>query len=144
MFDLNTFNHFTEIQIRFKDIDAQGHVNNANHLTYAEVARVEYFKKVLGENINWNKTGLLLARTEIDYLEPIFLNDSVSVSSSVGRLGTKSFDMYNLIFKNTSNGQKTSAKIKSVFVCYDYELKSSIMVPEEWRLNFIKFEKHLN
>ena len=46
MFDLNSFNHFTEIQIRFKDIDMQGHVNNANHLTYAEIARVEYFKKV--------------------------------------------------------------------------------------------------
>ena len=38
------FKYKLKIQIRFKDIDKMGHVNNAIHLTYFETVRVEYFK----------------------------------------------------------------------------------------------------
>jgi acyl-CoA thioesterase FadM len=40
---LETYIHKLKIQILFKDIDKQGHVNNANHITYFETARVDYF-----------------------------------------------------------------------------------------------------
>ena len=41
------FKHKTLIQIRFKDVDMMGHVNNANHLTYFELARVHYFDEII-------------------------------------------------------------------------------------------------
>jgi acyl-CoA thioester hydrolase len=132
------FLHETKIQIRFKDVDKQGHVNNANHLTYAETARVTYFREVLGKNVDWNSTGLLLARTEIDYIQPIFLEDDLSVLSSVTKLGTKSFDMENILLNSE---EVVFAKVKSVFVCYDYHSKKSIPLPEDWRGKFTHFEK---
>lgn len=39
------FKHKTPIQIRFKDIDAFRHVNNANHFTYLEIARTHILMK---------------------------------------------------------------------------------------------------
>ena len=141
---MNNLIHKTRIQIRFKDVDKQGHVNNANHLTYVETARVAYFREVLGKQVDWDATGLLLARTEIDYLEPIFLEDELEVHTGVTRIGSKSFDMENLIVKINDSGPRTCAKIKSVFVCYDYHSKSSIEVPNNWKNNFIEFEKHLS
>jgi len=42
---VNTYT--TEIDVRFRDIDAMGHVNNAVYATYIEQARTEYFRDVL-------------------------------------------------------------------------------------------------
>jgi hypothetical protein len=40
---------------RFKDVDSMGHVNNANHLTYAEEARIDYLNKIFGLKMSWKK-----------------------------------------------------------------------------------------
>jgi acyl-CoA thioester hydrolase len=47
--DYSQFKHQLPIQIRFVDIDAFGHVNNAVFASYYEMARVAYFDQVLGE-----------------------------------------------------------------------------------------------
>ena len=57
--------HYTPIQIRFHDIDQLGHVNNANYLTYFEVARMAYFKTLVKKEIDWESTGLILANTSV-------------------------------------------------------------------------------
>ena len=62
--ELTDFKHKTRIQIRFKDIDKLGHVNNANHITYLELARVNYLNDVFKQLIDWSKEGIILARIE--------------------------------------------------------------------------------
>jgi acyl-CoA thioesterase FadM len=56
------FRHVTPIAVRFRDIDAMGHVNNAVFFTYLESARVEYMRNVvLGTTSrNLSETGLIL------------------------------------------------------------------------------------
>lgn len=134
----NDFIHATPIQLRFKDVDRQGHVNNANHITYFETASVNYFIDVLGKNIDWDATGVLLAHTELDYLEPIFLEDEIIVFTKVSKLGTKSFEVENVIVKKIDDKLTQCATGKSVFVCYDYHQKKSIQIPIEWRNKFEK------
>ncbi len=45
------FKQKTAIQIRFKDIDMMGHVNNANYITYFELARLTYFDSLKDEGV---------------------------------------------------------------------------------------------
>ncbi|HEX8514774.1 MAG TPA: thioesterase family protein, partial [Bacteroidia bacterium] len=91
---MEPFKHKTPIQIRFKDVDRLGHVNNANHITYFELARVDYFNAVMGDiRIDWDSESLILARMEMDYKQPILLDDKLSVYTWVSRIGSKSFDM---------------------------------------------------
>jgi YbgC/YbaW family acyl-CoA thioester hydrolase len=91
--DLSKFKHKSTIQIRFKDIDHMGHVNNANHITYFELARIHYFRDVINEVVNWNEQGVILAKTEINYHRPILLSDNVFVYSRVSKMGNKSYEV---------------------------------------------------
>jgi len=51
------FNHYTPIQIRFADLDALNHVNNANYMTYMETARMAYCEDVLSDDLDWTTVG---------------------------------------------------------------------------------------
>jgi acyl-CoA thioester hydrolase len=83
------------IQVRFRDLDALGHVNNAVYLTYLEVARAAYFSRLEPDWVG--KGHFILARAEVDFLRPILLQDPVEVGVRVVRLGRSSFDMEYLV-----------------------------------------------
>jgi len=138
----SAYKHKIKIQIRFKDIDKQGHVNNANHLTYFETARVDYFKDVFRNKIDWIKKGMILAHSEITYKQPIFLEDDVYCYTKINKFGTKSFEIENIITKENNNLPQLVAFGKSTLVCIDYETKQTIEVPSEWIEAVKKFENN--
>ncbi len=76
------------IEIRWRDVDAYGHVNNAVYLTYLEEARDAWVEKVLG-TVSTNTWDFVLARVEIDYEAELTLEDGAVVVEcrleSVGR-----------------------------------------------------------
>ena len=71
------YKHSTPIQIRFVDIDKMGHVNNATILSYFEIARTKFFDDVIGAQDNWFERGLIIAHTDIDYFNPVYLRDEI-------------------------------------------------------------------
>ncbi|MBK7964723.1 MAG: acyl-CoA thioesterase [Bacteroidetes bacterium] len=139
--DLSTFKHKTRIQVRFKDIDKLGHVNNANHLTYFELSRVNYLADVIKTPIDWSKDGIILARIEVDYKSPILLEDEVWVYAKVSRLGTSSYDMDYVIVRIANDVTTLAALGKSVQVCFNYETSKPIKMPPDWRAFIENFER---
>ncbi|CAN5544728.1 thioesterase family protein [soil metagenome] len=137
---LALFRHKTLIQIRFKDVDSMGHVNNSNHFTYFELARMNYFREVIGEQIDWSKQGIILAHMEIDYKIPILLDDEIWVYSKINRFGSKSFEVDYIIVKMQSGSAVICATGKSVQVCFNYEINQTIPVPSTWREKAEQFE----
>lgn len=129
---LASFRHRVKIQIRFKDIDKLGHVNNANHLTYLEISRVEYFNEVVRQKIDWVKTGMILAKCEISYKQPILLEDKLYCYSKVTRFGNKSFDIDSLLVIENGQEPQIAALAKVTLVCMDYVSKQTIEIPKEW------------
>ncbi len=118
------------VPIRFRDVDALGHVNNAVFLTYCEVARQEYFRSAFGIQ-NARDFEFILARFEVDYLLPLELTVAfVEVSLSVPRIGKSSWDFgYEVI---AAEGGAAYCRARSVQVCYDYERQQSRVLPAEW------------
>jgi len=143
MEQLLNFKHKSKIQIRFKDLDSMGHVNNANHFTYFELARMQYFDEVVAETINWEEQGLILAHMEIDYKKPILLHDHVLVYARVSKLGTKSFDFEYCIVVENDNAIDIVATGKSVQVCFNYLSNQTVLVPELWRAKVEAYESAL-
>lgn len=129
---LSAYRFKTPIQVRFKDVDKQGHVNNANHLTYFEISRTDYFKEIFRKTHDWDKTGMILAHTEITYKLPITLEDNIVCFTRVSRFGDKSFDMENVLAAKTADSYELRAFGKSVLVCMDYVNKQTVSVPAEW------------
>ena len=136
---MNPYNHKTPIQIRFKDIDKLGHVNNANHVTYFELARVDYFNALATENIkiDWINEGVILAKIEMEYKMPILLEDKVFVYTWVSKMGTKSFDMSCSIVKVVNGVEIELAKGLAIIVCFNYKTNQTILIPEKWRAKMI-------
>ncbi len=82
-----------KIQIRFADLDILGHVNNNVYLSYFEMARVHYFRYLLGKDYDWKKNGVVLVKNSIEYLKPLYLNDDVRITMYVEEIGNKSFTL---------------------------------------------------
>ena len=77
--------HEKEIEIRWRDLDAYGHVNHAVYLTYLEEVRDEWLAAAVGEHA----LGYVVARVEIDYRRELTQGDDRVVARiSLDSLGT--------------------------------------------------------
>lgn len=118
-----------KIQVRFSDLDVLGHVNNNIYLSYFEMARVHYFKEIVGENWDWRKLGFVLAKNEIEYIHSVFLKHEPVIFVFTEHIGTKSFTLgYELKVDDV-----IFAKGRSVQVCFDATTQQSIIIPEKMR-----------
>jgi len=109
--------------VRWDDLDAMGHVNNAKYLTFAQEARflwaTEEFSGVMKET---SLIGMVVARAEIDFVSPIYEGGKfVDVEITVGKIGKSSFDM---LFTISDNGT-VLAKVKTVQVTVSVETMKS-------------------
>lgn len=84
------------IEVRFRDVDALGHVNNAVVVTYFEVARYAWWRDYLNGR-PFEDEGFLIARLEVDYRRPILISDAIRVEVRCSRLGNSSFDLQSRI-----------------------------------------------
>lgn len=138
---MQKFKHKTPIQIRFKDIDRMGHVNNANYLTYIELARVKYFEEVVRLDKRWSpEVGIILARIEVDFKAPVFLHDNIFVYTRCARIGTKSITLDWAVVRDKQHTEEIVAQGIAVLVYYDYRNEKTIPVPEEHRRAIGQFE----
>lgn len=136
-----SFKHSIPVQIRFNDIDIAGHVYNGVYQEYFDFARLDYFKKVLGEALNWQKTGLVIVSIQADFSGPLYLEDQAEIQSRVCILGEKSLQMQQQVIKNGNN--EPIATGKTVLVCFDMKNKKSVPVPSAWRSKLSAFEPDL-
>ena len=110
-----------------------GHVNSAVHYTYFELARIEYFDLLDGGSKTAIATNVVVAKTEMEYIHQLLIEDKIAVSVWVTRVGTKSFDMNCSIVKDVDGLGIEVAKGKAVVVCLNPQLNKSIAVPEAWK-----------
>ena len=115
-------------RVRFRDLDAVGHVNNAVFLTYIESARVAFLQHI-GAATTLEDMSIIVARIEIDFRAPVGFGDEVEIAVRASRFGGKSFDLdYELRV-----GGRIVAEAKSVLVGYDYGKGEAVEIPDEWR-----------
>ena len=123
-----------EVDVRFRDCDAFGHVNNAVYLTYLEQARVEAWHHLHGTS--GLPQDLILARVEIDYRAPATLGDRLVVRLRVAAVGTKSFTLACEI-ENVKT-RELVATARTVQVMYDYTAGQSVAIPPDIRERLVR------
>ena len=111
-------------RVRFRDVDAMGHVNNAVFLTYIEEARIAYLLRFGAE-----VTDMILARVEIDFRAPLRDGAEIEIGVRPAGVGTKSFELE----YEVRSADAVAAEAKTVIVSFDYESGRSVDVPEAWR-----------
>ncbi len=138
-FSMSEFRFYHPIEVRYGDLDPQGHVNNAKYLTYIEQARIEYINTLdLWDGNSFLDIGIILADAHITFQAPIKFGQRVRAAVRVSRLGNKSLTMvYRL--EDISSG-KDLANASTVLVAYDYRSKQTIPIPPKWRQVIAAFE----
>ena len=132
------FAHRTTLQVRFRDIDAFGHVNNAVFFSYVEQARIRYLLDVLAPSDPFDRLPLILARVELDFRAPIYFGDEVTVDTRVDRIGRSSIGMSHRMTAGTDG--RVVGDVDTVLVTYDYATSAPIPVPEGWRTRIANHE----
>lgn len=134
------FRFFHPVEVRYGDLDPQGHLNNAKYLTFFEQARVHYMIRLglLTQDQSFMKIGVIVADAHIAFLAPIHFGNDIKVGVRTLKLGNKSMTLEQNIVNNAS-GQE-SAKGEIIMVTFDYHDHKTIPVPEDWREKITKFE----
>jgi acyl-CoA thioester hydrolase len=119
-----------EIEVRFRDCDAMGHVNNAVYLTYLEVARFAWWRRAFGPS-GLTDHGFIVARVEIDYRKPALPGERLLVRLRVDAVGRSSFTVaYEVLNTRT---RELVAEARSVQVAFDYAQGKSVPLSEDLR-----------
>jgi acyl-CoA thioester hydrolase len=113
--------HEKAVEIRWSDVDAYQHVNNAVYATYLEECRDEWVERALGDaGDSWD---LVLARVAIDFRRELRLEDEgVVVSCALERIGNSSLVLREQV--RTREGE-LAAEAEAVLVARDRELGRS-------------------
>jgi acyl-CoA thioester hydrolase len=134
-----SFRFYHPIEIRYGDIDAQGHVNNACYFTYMEQTRVRYIGSLgLWDRRAFDSIGIILAETSCTFLAPIELTDAIRIGVRTTRLGTKSLTTEYRF--EEAGSTRLMATGRAVLVAYDYRKQESIPIPPAWREALARFE----
>ncbi len=135
------FRFYHPIEVRYGDLDPQGHLNNAKYLTYFEQARVHYLLRLgmFEEGQSFTNIGIILAEVKVTFLAPVQYGTDVRIGMRISRLGNKSMTAeYTLIDAATKEVLATGS---AALVGYDYRTNETIPIPEEWRGKIAEFEK---
>jgi acyl-CoA thioester hydrolase len=122
------------ISIRFADIDALGHVNNAVFLSYLEVARTAFWAEHVGK-VEVRQIDFVLARVEIDYRRPVLFDDPLSCELWFERIGRSSFT----VGYRFEVGGNAVAEARSVQVFVDLATGAPKPVPDSFREQIREF-----
>jgi acyl-CoA thioester hydrolase len=109
--------HEKQIEIRWRDQDAYGHVNNAVYLTYLEEVRDEWLERALGDS--GDAWGYVTARVAIDFRRELTQDDDAIVARLwLTRIGTSSVTTREEI---VTVGGELAAEAEAVLVARDGE-----------------------
>lgn len=132
--DLSEKFHFScEIPVRITDINYGGHVGNDALLSIVHEARMQFFRSLSYTEMNFGGAGMIMADVAIEFKSELFYGDIIIVSVTAGDVSKVSFDLIYKMEKQISDIRKTVALAKTGMICYDYEKKKIVAIPEEAR-----------
>ncbi len=137
---MSDYRFYHPVEVRYGDLDPQGHVNNAKHLTYFEQARIAYMieLRLFTKDQSFMRIGMIIADIHITYLQPIYFRQNVKVGVRTAKLGHKSMTWEQNVVDVDSGTELSKGEL--VIVTYDYETGKTISIPEGWRDRISEFE----
>ncbi len=126
------------VEVRFRDMDSMGHVNNAVFFTYFENARIAYWRAVPGIRSR-RALDYILARAECDFRSPVALEDELTCHIRVGSFGRSSFTFEYLLREERTG--RIVAEGRTVQAMYDYASRTTRPIDEGLKAAIREFEK---
>jgi acyl-CoA thioester hydrolase len=117
------------VELRYGDVDAMNHVNNAVYVTFLEQAWVRLWHERIGFSGSARDIPFIVARVAVDYRSPIGLEDSVLIGVGTKAIGRTSFTLAYRI----EASRRVAAEAETVQVRYDYAQRRPLPLEGELR-----------
>ncbi len=124
---------YYELQPRFSDTDALGHISNTTLPVWFEQARMPLFS-IFHPTLDVKTWPLIIARVEVDFVAQSYWHLPVEIRTGVGRIGNSSFQAVQEAWQDG----KQIARGQAVLIHFDYETEKSVPIPEEIRNQLAK------
>lgn len=122
------------IQKRFSDVDSFHHVNNVSQQMYFDVGKVDYYRRVLGEDVLFDRLRIITVATSTSYLGQIRLEDEIAVTTVASKVGNKSVTLTQQLIHTAADGsRRVCSESTSVMVAFDFAAQQAVPVPDAWR-----------
>lgn len=121
------------LPIRITDINYGGHVGNDTVLSLVHEARMQFLLQFGYTEMDFAGTGMIMANAAIEFKSELFYGDIVIASVAVVEFSRIGFELVHKLEKQSGDERKTVALARTGMICYDYEKKKIVQVPEEAR-----------
>jgi acyl-CoA thioester hydrolase len=121
------------LEVRFRDCDPLGHVNNAVYFTYLEQTRFQHWRALWGFGTSDQRPdmpGVILAHAECDFKRQVKHGETIEIRLTVAELGRSSF---RYTYEIVDADQRLVATASTVQVMYDYRQSRPVPIPDEIR-----------
>ena len=137
---MSEFRFFHPIEVRYGDLDPQGHLNNAKYLTFFEAGRIDYWTHLglFKPGQSFLDIGVIMAEARVTFHAPVEYGTPVKVGVRVSKIGKKSITVEQNLVHAESGEVLASGQV--ILVAFDYRTQKSIPVPVEMRRKISEFE----
>jgi acyl-CoA thioester hydrolase len=122
------------IPVRITDINYGGHAGNDTVLSIIHEARMQYLNHLGYSEMNFAGVGMIMANVAIEFKSELFYGDAVIASVAAVGFTKIGFELVYKLEKENDDTRKAVAFATTGMICYDYERKKIVAVPEEARL----------
>jgi len=133
------FHSSTDVQLRFSDVDALGHVNNSIYFQLFDFAKIHYFKHVRNDDTNWGQPSIIIASVKCDFLSQTHFNEPIKILTQVDHIGDKSLTLLQQLIN--SDTQEVKCVCSTVMVNLDPTTGQPSRLPDVWRNAIAAFEQ---
>ncbi len=133
-----TFHFSCQVPVRITDINYGGHAGNDTVLSVIHEARMQFLKSIGYTEMDFAAVGMIMSDVAIEFKNELFYADTVIASVVAGEISRIGFDLiYKLeTVRPANSGMKVLVAIaKTGMICYDYEKKKIVSVPDEAKEN---------
>ena len=137
---MSEFRFFHPIEVRYGDLDPQGHLNNAKYLTYFEAGRINYFVHLglFTPGQSFMDIGVIMADARVTFHAPVEYGTPVKVGVRTSKIGNKSMTVEQNIVHAEIDEVLATGQV--ILVAFDYYAQRTLPVPDVMRGAISKFE----
>ena len=117
---------YLELEPRFSDTDALGHISNTTLPVWFEQARTPVFR-IFHPTLEAETWPLIIARLEIDLMAQSYWHIPVKIKTGIGKIGNSSFH----VIQEAWQGDKQIARGVAVLIHFDYEIGKALPIPDD-------------
>ena len=128
----------TTIPIRITDLNYGNHVGNDAVLSLIHEARMQFLASHGYTEMQFAGVGMIMSDVAIEFKSELFYGDKVLASVAAGEISKVGFELYYKLEKEIDGSTTLVAAAKTGMVCYDYDAKKIVVMPNEAKAKLLQ------